>query len=41
MGVAVGLLYRGHSAEDDYPRLQRMLGPGVALVVQHLYFPSW
>jgi len=29
MGVTVGLLYPGHSAEDDYARLQRLLGPGV------------
>ncbi len=35
MGVTVGLLYPGHSAEGDYARLQQLLGPEVSLVVRH------
>jgi maleate cis-trans isomerase len=33
--TTVGLLYPGHAAEDDYPRLEKMLGPSVALPVVH------
>ncbi|MEC4015204.1 decarboxylase [Streptomyces sp. H27-D2] len=32
---AVGFLYPGYSAEDDYPRLQAMLGGGVRLPLVH------
>ncbi|MFF2654819.1 decarboxylase [Streptomyces sp. NPDC058045] len=31
----VGFLYPGHSAEDDYPRLEQMLGGGVRLTLVH------
>ncbi|MCX3063388.1 maleate cis-trans isomerase family protein [Streptomyces beihaiensis] len=31
----VGFLYPGHSAEDDYPRLERMLGGGARLTLVH------
>ena len=31
----VGILYPGHSAEDDYPRAERMLGGSVSLPVVH------
>jgi maleate cis-trans isomerase len=31
----VGILYPGHSAEDDYPRAERMLGSSVSLPVVH------
>lgn len=31
----VGILYPGFSAEDDYPRAERMLGSSVALPVVH------
>lgn len=33
--VTVGMLYPGYSAEDDYPRLERMLGGDVRLPVVH------
>lgn len=33
--TTVGILYPGFSAEDDFPRLARMLGPDVALPVHH------
>jgi maleate cis-trans isomerase len=32
---SVGLLYPGYAAEDDYPLLERLLGDGVALHVEH------
>lgn len=35
MTVTVGVLYPGHSAEDDYPLLEQMLGGDVAFRVQH------
>lgn len=31
----VGILYPGHSAEDDYPRAERLLGASVSLPVVH------
>jgi maleate cis-trans isomerase len=31
----VGLLYPGHAAEDDYPLMEELLGPTVALSVVH------
>jgi maleate cis-trans isomerase len=31
----VGILYPGLSAEDDFPRLAELLGPGLALPVHH------
>lgn len=31
----VGILYPGHSAEDDYPRAERLLGSSVSLPVVH------
>ncbi|HWG00738.1 MAG TPA: maleate cis-trans isomerase [Trebonia sp.] len=34
MGHTVGFLYPGHSAEDDYPAIERLLG-GVRLPVVH------
>lgn len=33
--TTAGFLYPGHAAEDDYPRLARLLGGGVRLVVEH------
>src|SRR4051812_27192563 len=33
--TVVGLLYPGHAAEDDYPLLEKVLGPSVALPVVH------
>jgi maleate cis-trans isomerase len=33
--TTVGILYPGYSAEDDFPRLATMLGPGVSLPVHH------
>lgn len=33
--LTVGILYPGHSAEDDYPRMERRLGGGIALPVVH------
>ncbi|MGW1834986.1 maleate cis-trans isomerase family protein [Streptomyces sp. BBFR2] len=33
--TTVGFLYPGHSAEDDYPRLARLLGDGIALPLVH------
>lgn len=33
MGVRVGMLYPGSSAEDEYPRMERILGDGVDLPV--------
>lgn len=35
MTHAVGFLYPGYSAEDDYPTIQRLLGGGVRLPVVH------
>jgi maleate cis-trans isomerase len=35
MAVTVGILYPGSSAEDDFPRLARHLGPDVRLPVHH------
>ncbi|NLU84393.1 maleate cis-trans isomerase [Rhodococcus sp. HNM0569] len=32
---AVGMLYPGHSAEDDFPRFETLLGGDVALPVTH------
>ncbi|MFF1375904.1 decarboxylase [Streptomyces sp. NPDC058308] len=33
--TALGFLYPGHSAEDDYPRMEQMLGSDVRLQVVH------
>ncbi|GDY33573.1 maleate cis-trans isomerase family protein [Gandjariella thermophila] len=33
--TTVGFLYPGHAAEDDYPRMERILGDGVRLLVAH------
>lgn len=33
--TALGFLYPGHSAEDDYPRMEQMLGSDVRLDVVH------
>ena len=33
--TTVGLLYPGYAAEDDYPLLEKTLGPSVALPVVH------
>ncbi|MEU1334245.1 decarboxylase [Streptomyces sp. NPDC005865] len=33
--TALGFLYPGHSAEDDYPRMEQMLGIDVRLQVVH------
>jgi maleate cis-trans isomerase len=33
--TTVGLLYPGYAAEDDFPLLERTLGPGIALPVVH------
>jgi maleate cis-trans isomerase len=33
--VTVGFLYPGYSAEDDYPLMERMLGPEVSLPLVH------
>src|SRR2546430_9956463 len=33
--TTVGLLYPGYAAEDDYPLLEKILGPSVALPVVH------
>jgi maleate cis-trans isomerase len=33
--TTVGVLYPGFSAEDDFPRLAELLGPGVSLPVHH------
>ncbi|MEU1016030.1 MULTISPECIES: decarboxylase [unclassified Streptomyces] len=33
--TALGFLYPGHSAEDDYPRMEQMLAGGVRLQVVH------
>ncbi|MFM9372030.1 decarboxylase [Streptomyces sp. Da 82-17] len=33
--TCVGFLYPGHSAEDDYPRLEGLLGDGVRLPLVH------
>ncbi|WP_152617875.1 maleate cis-trans isomerase family protein [Phaeacidiphilus oryzae] len=35
MAARVGFLYPGHSAEDDYPRLEAMIGGGVRLTLVH------
>jgi maleate isomerase len=35
--ATVGFLYPGHAAEDDYPRMRRMLGDEHQLVVEHTY----
>ncbi|MFE1285437.1 decarboxylase [Streptomyces sp. NPDC058751] len=33
--TALGFLYPGHSAEDDYPRIEQLLGSDVRLTVVH------
>ncbi|MFF2654064.1 decarboxylase [Streptomyces sp. NPDC058045] len=33
--TALGFLYPGHSAEDDYPRMEQLLGSDVRLAVVH------
>ncbi|MCX4914906.1 decarboxylase [Streptomyces sp. NBC_00687] len=33
--TALGFLYPGHSAEDDYPRMEQLLGSDVRLTVVH------
>ncbi|UFQ15805.1 MULTISPECIES: maleate cis-trans isomerase family protein [Streptomyces] len=33
--TALGFLYPGHSAEDDYPRMEQMLGSDIRLQVVH------
>jgi maleate cis-trans isomerase len=35
--TTVGFLYPGHAAEDDYPRMERILGDGIRLAVEHTY----
>lgn len=35
MATTVGFLYPGHSAEDDYPRLESLLGSDVRLPLVH------
>lgn len=35
MTVTVGVLYPGYSAQDDYPRMQRLLGTEVRLPLVH------
>lgn len=37
MTTTIGFIYPDHAAEDDYPRAQDLLGPGVRLVVEHIY----
>ncbi|WP_328555369.1 maleate cis-trans isomerase family protein [Streptomyces sp. NBC_00358] len=33
--TALGFLYPGHSAEDDYPRMEQLLGSDIRLTVVH------
>ncbi|MDG4858417.1 decarboxylase [Streptomyces sp. T-3] len=33
--TAVGFLYPGHSAEDDYPRIEQLLGSDIRLALVH------
>ena len=33
--TALGILYPGHSAEDDYPRIEQLLGSDIRLAVVH------
>ncbi|MFD5814643.1 decarboxylase [Streptomyces sp. NPDC127038] len=33
--TALGILYPGHAAEDDYPRIEQLLGSDVRLTVVH------
>jgi maleate cis-trans isomerase len=33
--TALGFLYPGHSAEDDYPRMEQLLGSDIRLAVVH------
>jgi maleate cis-trans isomerase len=33
--TALGFLYPGHSAEDDYPRMEQLLGSGIRLPLVH------
>ena len=35
--ATIGFLYPGHAAEDDYPRIEKMLGGAHRLVVEHTY----
>ncbi|MGH3626970.1 MAG: maleate cis-trans isomerase, partial [Sciscionella sp.] len=35
--TTLGFLYPGHAAEDDYPRMQAMLGDRAELIVAHTY----
>ena len=35
--TTIGFLYPGHAAEDDYPRLEAMLGGAHRLAVEHTY----
>jgi maleate cis-trans isomerase len=35
--TTVGFLYPGHAAEDDYPRMESILGEGIRLAVEHTY----
>ncbi|HEY4459091.1 MAG TPA: maleate cis-trans isomerase [Pseudonocardiaceae bacterium] len=35
--ATIGFLYPGHAAEDDYPRIEQMLGGAHRLVVEHTY----
>ncbi|MFD4597939.1 decarboxylase [Streptomyces sp. NPDC058464] len=34
--TALGLLYPGHSAEDDYPRIEQLLGSDIRVDVVHI-----
>ncbi|MFD3929192.1 decarboxylase [Streptomyces sp. NPDC058614] len=34
--TALGFLYPGHSAEDDYPRMEQLLGSDIRLPVVHM-----
>ena len=33
--TALGILYPGHSAEDDYPRIEQLLGSDVRVDLVH------
>ncbi len=35
MSVTVGILYPGYSAEDDYPRAEKLLADGSRLALVH------
>lgn len=35
----IGILYPAHSAEDDYPTAQQLLGPGIEIQLVHTAIP--